>query len=229
MQIKPQRAPSPEHRTGLIVPCSDGYPYTAPVGSFLPNAFALHDMHGNAWQWVEDCWHDNYTGAPANGSARLSDACKVHVVRGGAWWAGPSGLRSATRGHNPADNRHDYVGFRLGRTLEPLIAKETPSGKRDRNVATRLHCGECRRRGGRFGSSCVGKRGPEHRTPEDCQLSQSLHGNVMDVEESGRHARPGTGDVGKKFRQSAEPRFAAGFSGIGRHRGARDQYANRVH
>ncbi len=109
----------PGAQSWTIVPCSDGYPYTAPVGSFLPNAFALHDMHGNAWQWVEDCWHDNYTGAPANGSARLSDACKVHVVRGGAWWAGPSGLRSATRGHNPADNRHNYVGFRLGRTLNP--------------------------------------------------------------------------------------------------------------
>jgi formylglycine-generating enzyme required for sulfatase activity len=76
-------------------------------------------MHGNAWQWMEDCWHPNYTGAPAEGLARTSRDCSVRVVRGGAWWVSPSGLRSASRARNPADNRHDYVGFRLGRTLNP--------------------------------------------------------------------------------------------------------------
>jgi formylglycine-generating enzyme required for sulfatase activity len=101
-----------------IAPCSDGYAYTAPVGSFLPNAFALHDVHGNAWEWVEDCWHPNYAGAPADASAWTSGDCSIRTVRGGAWWIGPNGLRSAMRGRNPVDNRHDYVGFRLARTLD---------------------------------------------------------------------------------------------------------------
>jgi formylglycine-generating enzyme required for sulfatase activity len=109
----------PGAQNWTIAPCSDGYAYTAPVGSYLPNPFALHDMHGNAWQWLEDCWHPNYTGAPTDGLARTSRDCSVRVVRGGAWWVSPSGLRSASRARNPADNRHDYVGFRLGRTLNP--------------------------------------------------------------------------------------------------------------
>jgi formylglycine-generating enzyme required for sulfatase activity len=56
--------------------CSDGYAYTAPVGIFLPNDFGLYDMHGNAWQWVEDCWHRNYQGAPVDGSAWASVDCE---------------------------------------------------------------------------------------------------------------------------------------------------------
>jgi formylglycine-generating enzyme required for sulfatase activity len=109
----------PEAKSWTIAPCTDGYAYTSPVGSLLPNAFALHDMHGNAYQWLEDCWHANYTGAPADGSARTSGDCSVRVVRGGAWWVPPSGLRSARRDWTGADNRHAYVGFRLGRTLDP--------------------------------------------------------------------------------------------------------------
>ena len=108
----------PEAKNWTIAPCSDGYAYTAPSGSFLPNAFVLHDMHGNAYQWLEDCWNANYTGAPRDGSARTSNDCNVRVVRGGAWWVPPSGLRSARRDWTRADNRHAYVGFRLGRTLD---------------------------------------------------------------------------------------------------------------
>jgi formylglycine-generating enzyme required for sulfatase activity len=109
----------PEAKNWTIAPCTDGYAYTSPVGSLLPNAFALHDMHGNAYQWLEDCWHANFTGAPADGSARTSGDCSVRVVRGGAWWVRPSGLRSARRDWTRADNRYAFVGFRLGRTLDP--------------------------------------------------------------------------------------------------------------
>jgi formylglycine-generating enzyme required for sulfatase activity len=49
------------YKNAFVVNCSDGYVYAAPVGSFLPNAFGLYDMHGNARQWVEDCWHGNMT------------------------------------------------------------------------------------------------------------------------------------------------------------------------
>jgi formylglycine-generating enzyme required for sulfatase activity len=109
----------PDAKNWTIAPCTDGSAYTSPVGSLLPNAFALHDMHGNAYQWLEDCWHANYTGAPADGAARTSGDCSVRVVRGGAWWVPPSGLRSARRDWTRADNRHAYIGFRLGRTLNP--------------------------------------------------------------------------------------------------------------
>ena len=59
---------------------------TAPVGSFAANAFGLYDMHGNVWEWVEDCFHDNYEGAPDDGSAWTADGdCNSRVLRGGSW------------------------------------------------------------------------------------------------------------------------------------------------
>jgi formylglycine-generating enzyme required for sulfatase activity len=102
-----------------ILPCSDGYAYTAPVGSFLPNGFGLYDMHGNAWQWLEDCWHENYQGAPSGGSAWISGDCSRRVVRGGSWYGGPGELRSAIRFGDSSVYRYYGSGFRLGRTLSP--------------------------------------------------------------------------------------------------------------
>ena len=58
---------------------------TAPVGSFSANAWGLHDMHGNVWEWVHDCWNDSYVGAPSDGSAWASGDCNLRVVRGGSW------------------------------------------------------------------------------------------------------------------------------------------------
>jgi formylglycine-generating enzyme required for sulfatase activity len=94
---------------------------TSPVGSFKPNDFGLYDMVGNVWQWVEDCNHDNYSGAPADGSAWTSGDCRVHVVRGGAWFFnGPGALRSANRNRDTTDFRDGGLGFRVARTLLPL-------------------------------------------------------------------------------------------------------------
>jgi formylglycine-generating enzyme required for sulfatase activity len=84
---------------------------TAPVGSFALNKFGLHDMHGNVWEWVEDCWHPNYQGAPNDGSAWTARGnCEIRVVRGGSWSANPQSLRAADRGWNP--NRRQ--GLQLG-------------------------------------------------------------------------------------------------------------------
>ena len=66
--------------------CTDGAARTALVGSFAPNAFGLHDMAGNVWEWVEDCWHNNYAGAPRDGTAWTSGGdCGRRVLRGGSW------------------------------------------------------------------------------------------------------------------------------------------------
>jgi formylglycine-generating enzyme required for sulfatase activity len=90
----------------------------APVGSFAPNAFGLNDMHGNVWEWVEDCYHNNYYGAPTADSAWTSD-CDRRVVRGGSWRLIPQSLRSADRGWNSSDSRVSDLGIRVGRTLNP--------------------------------------------------------------------------------------------------------------
>ena len=91
---------------------------TAPVGSFRANAFGLHDMHGNVWEWVQDCKHDNYNGAPADGSGWTAGGdCSRRVVRGGSWDHDPSDARSANRGWYLSDGRYDHLGIRVGRTL----------------------------------------------------------------------------------------------------------------
>jgi formylglycine-generating enzyme required for sulfatase activity len=112
---------------------------TAEVGSFAANPFGLHDMHGNVWEWVEDCYQSNYDGAPTDGSARLRCTNPVnHVVRGGSWVAWqvprtgrsarggswvwvqvPQPARSASRENYAKNNLRSFVGFRVARTLTP--------------------------------------------------------------------------------------------------------------
>jgi len=98
--------------------CTDGHAYTAPGGSFKPNAFGLYDMIGNAWEWTEDCWNKTYSGAPSDGSAWTTGECSVgRVLRGGSWLSTPQGARSAHRNRSGTTGRSsDYV-FRLARML----------------------------------------------------------------------------------------------------------------
>ena len=70
---------------------------TAPVNSFQPNPWGLYQVHGNGWEWTEDCWNESYDGAPTDGSAWTSGDCNSRVVRGGSWEAQPRYLRSALR------------------------------------------------------------------------------------------------------------------------------------
>jgi formylglycine-generating enzyme required for sulfatase activity len=90
---------------------------SAPVGSFPPNPFGLYDMAGNVWQWVQDCYHNNYDGAPIDGSAWTTGDCTRRGLRGGSWGYPPVNLRSASREGIPADSRQYSVGFRIARTL----------------------------------------------------------------------------------------------------------------
>ncbi len=90
---------------------------TAPVGSFETNAWGVYDMHGNVWEWGEDCYNDSYEGAPADGSAWESEDCPYRVVRGGGWYYGPWFLRSADRNGYSTGNRLNYLDFRVARDL----------------------------------------------------------------------------------------------------------------
>jgi formylglycine-generating enzyme len=99
--------------------CNDGYVYTAPVGSFKANSFGLNDMLGNVFQWTEDCWHADYSGAPIDGSARRDGDCSEHELRGGSWFSTPAYVRANYRNHFAADYRTSSVGIRLVRDIGP--------------------------------------------------------------------------------------------------------------
>ena len=94
--------------------CSDGVgKRTAEVGRYQPNSFGLYDMHGNVFEWVEDCWNDSYAGAPTNGRAWTQGDCGRRVIRGGSWGNYPGSLRSANRSRHTRSYRIDRIGFRL--------------------------------------------------------------------------------------------------------------------
>ena len=88
---------------------------TLDVGSLPRNAFGLHDMHGNVWEWVEDCYKDSYEGAPADGSAVTAASCGLRILRGGAWNYYPRLLRSAYRYATAPGVRMENAGFRVAR------------------------------------------------------------------------------------------------------------------
>ena len=92
---------------------------TAPVGSFAPNGFGLYDMHGNVWEWVQDCWNGDYAGAPTDGTAWLQGDCGSRVLRGGSWVNNPGNLRAANRSRCSTGSRCSSNGFRVARTLTP--------------------------------------------------------------------------------------------------------------
>jgi formylglycine-generating enzyme required for sulfatase activity/predicted Ser/Thr protein kinase len=100
-----------------VFPCNDRYVYTAPVGSFKANAFGLNDLLGNVFEWVEDCWYDNYTGAPIDGSARVYADCRERELRGGSWFSSPQYVSASYRNRFEHDYRSSSIGFRLVRDM----------------------------------------------------------------------------------------------------------------
>lgn len=88
---------------------------TAPAGKKKPNSWGLYDVYGNVWEWVADCWHPDYTGAPPDGRVWQGGDCSARVVRGGGWDSPASSLRSAARGSQGVDMNDSATGFRLAR------------------------------------------------------------------------------------------------------------------
>ena len=90
---------------------------TVAVDDFLPNAWGLYNVHGNVWEWTEDCWNDQNAGNPGDGTARSSGDCNLRVVRGASFNNAPHTLRAARREREPAENRLVNFGFRVARTF----------------------------------------------------------------------------------------------------------------
>ena len=99
--------------------CNEPYESSQPlkVGSFKPNPFGLYDMGGNIHQWVSDCWHKNYLGAPLDGSAWMDNDCPSHVIRSGSWKNDPSYVRSSSRDHYDSSVRYPTHGLRVAHSL----------------------------------------------------------------------------------------------------------------
>ena len=111
-----RNAVSPELITAT---CTDGYADMAPVGQFKPNAFGLHDMTGNVWEWLQDCYERSYANVPTDGTALHRDDCSAYSIRGGSWGYDLPSLRSADRSDDPPDILYDGIGFRVARDLVP--------------------------------------------------------------------------------------------------------------
>jgi formylglycine-generating enzyme required for sulfatase activity/Tol biopolymer transport system component len=106
---------------------------TAPVGSLAADSLGLYDVRGNVWEWLEDCYHENYVNAPTDGSARTS-GCSVadhRVLRGGSWGDAGSFLRPAYRLRGVLDGRYFTLGFRVARSVAGSLAAKATDAKWD--------------------------------------------------------------------------------------------------
>jgi formylglycine-generating enzyme required for sulfatase activity len=108
---------SQEYPGWNVFPCNDGHVLSAPVGSLSPNAFGLADTLGNVFEWVQDCWREDYAGAPTDGSAVSSGDCSQREARGGSWFTAPQFVRAAYRNRFDADYHSNSLGFRVVREV----------------------------------------------------------------------------------------------------------------
>ncbi|MGH8818394.1 MAG: formylglycine-generating enzyme family protein, partial [Achromobacter pestifer] len=110
-------SPSGRRWFNAFVGYGDGWWGPAPVASFEPNAWGLHDMAGNLSEWVADCWHASYRRAPADGLAWFNPGCRQRVIRGGNWANAPEQTRAAWRQSQDSDTTSARIGFRLVRGI----------------------------------------------------------------------------------------------------------------
>jgi formylglycine-generating enzyme required for sulfatase activity len=104
------------YRTYANGPKGEFRQQTTPVAHFPANAWGLHDMHGNVWEWCADQWHGTYVSAPDDGRPWIdetTDTNRYRLLRGGSWFHGPRNCRSAYRGFHHPVNRFNFVGFRV--------------------------------------------------------------------------------------------------------------------
>jgi formylglycine-generating enzyme required for sulfatase activity len=110
-----REGPSLQKRPTIPTKCSDGFAGVSPVGALSPNGFGLHDMIGNVWEWLEDCYAMPYPAMPVDGSAQTEFGCERRVTRGGAWVSSVDRQRAEFRGRDPGDWVHHAFGFRVAR------------------------------------------------------------------------------------------------------------------
>jgi formylglycine-generating enzyme required for sulfatase activity len=105
-------------------PCDDNAKQSSPVGSYDPNAFGIYDMQGNTWEWVADCSHKDYVGAPADGSAWIdAKACRFAVIRGGSYLNLVERSSTTVRAGRPRSGGATNMGFRIARGQTPNQSK----------------------------------------------------------------------------------------------------------
>ena len=107
-----------ERSRQTVFDCEDGFVYTAPVGSFVPNRLGLYDTLGNVWEWVEDCFRETYADAPTDGTALQSTDCALRTLRGGSWFTLTFLNRPGARYGAAGSDRSGHIGFRIARTLD---------------------------------------------------------------------------------------------------------------
>lgn len=108
------------HTYAPVFNCNDEYEFTAPVAKFKPNEWGLHDMLGNAWEWTEDCLHEDKSKAPLDGSAWLEEDkgnCERRVPRGGSWVSGSDWVRAGAQAGDLAHYHSQLLGFRVALTI----------------------------------------------------------------------------------------------------------------
>lgn len=111
------RSPSGRSWGNAFPGYGDGYWGPAPVGSFKPNTWGIHDLAGNVSEWMADCWHENYRRAPKDGSAWINPGCRNQVIRGGSWASSPAQTRASWRALAQVDTTNARLGFRVVREL----------------------------------------------------------------------------------------------------------------